>query len=105
MWLSLARALASEARDRRFESFHSDIPETIWQTSSLGQHGGVFINIVEWAREGTHPQEVQKFLDEQQTACRNQEQNNPVLRERRKKIDKQRRREARQKKRDVAQSG
>ena len=76
---------------------------TSWLTSSHGRHGGVFIQIVEWAREGTHEQEVQEFLDKHEVVCTRAERANPILRDRRKKIEKQKRREKRQ--RDVAQSG
>jgi hypothetical protein len=56
-----------------------------WQTSSPTPHGGHFIRIVEWAREGTHVEEVDQFLTEQRARCEQAEQANPILKNRRRK--------------------
>ena len=79
-----------------------------WQTSSHGRHGGHFIRIVEWAREGTHVEEVDKFLAEQNAKCEAGEKANPTLKNRRRKErqqEKAARKAAKKKQRDVAQSG
>jgi len=56
-----------------------------WQTSSPTPHGGHFIRIVEWAREGTHVEEVDQFLTEHRARCKQAEEANPILKNRRRK--------------------
>ena len=63
---------------------------TPWLTSSPIEHGGHFIQIVEWAREGSHEAEVDKFLEEQEQHCQRLEKANPLLRQRWKRENKKR---------------
>ncbi len=62
-----------------------------WQTSSLSPRGGDFIHIVEWAREGTHEDEVNEFLTKMHASVQDSIDRFPHLKRRvRKERDKER---------------
>jgi hypothetical protein len=61
------------------------------QTSSLSPRGGDFIHIVEWAREGTHEDEVNEFLTKMHASVEDSIERFPHLRKRvRKERDQER---------------
>ena len=68
---------------------------TSWQTSSLSPRGGDFIRIVEWAREGTHENEVQDWLDNMHASVQDSMDRFPHLQ---KRVTKERQKEKRERK-------